>query len=820
MRKLIEHFFIWTGALLLAVPSARAFSLAGQVGNADDAWQTITLGYGWEDPVAPKDIYEEYRPVVPVIYYASDDSFISYYGASGLTNIDAAFGILNGVMCGLTNTPVFLYSSTNGVTMAANGLPGGVPLTITPSDTLDKYDPNLSDFTLDSLQNNYTAQSLNLLDMKSYILHELLLEIGLADPDRYVWTLHDRFPNPAVEKPKCPEDEEYFVVQRNFDVSPGVNYPYSSYINGNLYSFYITENCGNAPLVPYSAITEPFSADIFSGQYSAVTGGGLVNGGPNEGGFYSALTRDDVMGLRYLLSTNNINWENASAGSQLFTIATNYNTQSFPPSGTVSTNGTGGTNAVGFYYFTGNTNGGYGYGDLGALLAFSTTNDPTTLQAAYPGVSISSYSYNLVWSSNETYTYSYEVPLKSPYGSDPVLTIKTNYIGYWKPYYTYQFANVFTNHIYTNKAQLVKTTIGPPIGSPYGAASVTNATVISTNLLGGDFFVLPSFYTSVCPIDVVDSSHFNVTITTNYLSTSDTNFITSTNTTSISNSVYLVSYFTNYSYLINPVTCTTGTNTANLRRGLGRVQFIRANYDSLLGQFFQPITNNYSMVAISNNQPHLEYYQRVVTAPDFVFQAEDLTIPTPPEFPYGYAAYHPTPQFDTTAIKTQLAGPGSMLPGGDFVFNKTMNNLYLNGSLSEYGMSTNEFLNEGTQGRYIAWASFDASTNYPVIYPTGTDIANVMNQVVISVLPTTVPDGTNGVPYNGGSGATFTASGGQPPLTLSAPNINTLVPGMNFDSSTGQLYGTPTTAGVFTFTIQVVDSANRVVNLNYPITIH
>jgi len=42
-----------------------------------------------------------------------------------------------------------------------------------------------------------------------------------------------------------------------------------------------------------------------------VTAGGLQGGFGNiisVGGFYWGLTQDDAMGLKYLLSTNNINW--------------------------------------------------------------------------------------------------------------------------------------------------------------------------------------------------------------------------------------------------------------------------------------------------------------------------------------------------------------------------------------------------------------------------------------------------------------------------------------------------------------------------------
>ena len=476
------------------------------------------------------------------------------------------------------------------------------------------------------------------------------------------------------------------------------------------------------------------------------------------------------------------------------------------------------TNGVGFYYFNGSTNGGVGYGSLAPFLAFARTNDQATLLAAYPGVVVSSVNTNWLWASNETYSYSYSLKAGDPVGNTPVLTVKTNYTGYYRAYYTYQFANIFTNHYYTNKAQWVSTTVGPPIGSPYGTPAATNATVVWTNQIGGDFFVLPAFYTGVCPLDIVESNNFNVLVTTNYLTQANTNLVTATNVVGISNSVYLVTYFTNYSFLINPVTCATGSNGPALRRGLGKVQFIRANYDALMGQTFQPLTNYYSMVAINNNsQPVTEYYQRVVTAPDFVFQAQDLTVPTT-DFPYGADYTVTTPQFDTSAIKTALAGPGSITPGGVMVFNKNENELYWNGSLANYSLSTNQFLNPDTQMKLGGWGTFDGSTNYPVVYPSTTSIADLMNQIIIQVAPASVPSGTNGVAYNAGAGVTFTASGGQPPYTWAAPGL--LVPGLSFNSATAKLSGTPTMAGTYNFTVQVTDSGNRVVNLNYMITIH
>jgi hypothetical protein len=95
-----------------------------------------------------------------------------------------------------------------------------------------------------------------------------------------------------------------------------------------------------------------------------------------------------------------------------------------------------------------------------------------------------------------------------------------------------------------------------------------------------------------------------------------------------------------------------------------------------------------------------------------------------------------------------------------------------------------------------------------------------MNQLVIQVTPAAMPDGTNGVAYN----VSFSATGGQSPYAWVAPNFSTLVPGLAFNgvatNNTATVSGTPIGAGTFNFTLQLTDSANRVINFNYPITIH
>jgi len=796
MRKLFINLFLAI-AFLMALPSAWGFSNAGLVGNGDDQWQTITLGYGYDDAVAPKDIYEEYRPVVPVMYYACDASFLTYYGYTGLTNIDGAFGILNGFMCGLTNTPVFLYSPTNGVTLSGNGLPGGVPIVITASNTVDAYSANLTEIPLENSQVNYTAQALNLFDIKSYVLHEVVLELGLADSTRYVWSLHDRLANPHVKTPACPADEVYLVVQRNFDVNPTQNYPYSAYINGSLYGFYVDENCGKNANVPYSAITVCSPADLAGDSFPPITSGGIYGFGGAQpfGAYYTGLTRDDGAGFKYLLSTNNLNWESTAASGGTL-IATNIGAQ--VPLIT---------------------------SDLGGLYAASLTNDPITLATLFPGLVVYGVAtnYSLGFITNTT-TY-YTNPIGEPYGSPPQLvtvstftpTIITNYLN--------TFGNVVINHYYTNTYGAVETvalTNWP--GSPYGSPLHTNysyQSVVFTNVPSGDYYLITSnlwgykinsvFYTNQVIYTVTNIAATNTTTTT-------TTNSTSTNAYSITQQILI--YKTNYWLYVQPLYQSFPSNAPALREGVGRVQFIRANFDSLLGQLFQPLTNYYTMVKVFNSQPVTEYYQRVVTAPDFVFQSADLTVPNPPHFPYGVDATVSSPVFDASAIQGQLAGPGAVepVPGKVIVFNKNENLLYLSTSQAENttgaNVGTNSLVTISDLTQLEGWGSFDGSTNYPVYYPSTTSIANLMNQVVIPVTPAVVPDGTNNVPYS----VTFSATGGTPPYAWSAPGF--AVPGLAFNPATVTVSGTPTLSATFSFTLQLTDSANRVINLNYPITIH
>ena len=131
-----------------------------------DTWQTLVLYYGFGDVGGPKNIGEEYRRNTPVIYYAYDANFLDFFGSNGVSAVDSAFAILNS----LTN--------------------------------VDSYSPDLSEFPLNSQSINYAAQSAGLVDLKSYAMAILMEQLGLAQPERFVWTLHDRYLPPGG--PSCP----------------------------------------------------------------------------------------------------------------------------------------------------------------------------------------------------------------------------------------------------------------------------------------------------------------------------------------------------------------------------------------------------------------------------------------------------------------------------------------------------------------------------------------------------------------------------------------------------------------------------------------
>jgi hypothetical protein len=254
-------------ALWLATASCGwAFALMGQF----PAWQTATYSGFLLDYAEPGDIggpqrpNEGYRWNVPVITYAFDKTFLNYFGARGVREVEKAIAIFN-------NLPAMTEIHDNGFRILVNGR--SVPF--------------------DTLRLNPEAEALGLLDLKSMTMKLLIEELGLADPERWAWTLA------GSSRGGTPRITNYTVFQLNFDP---ISIRPSSFVNNVLYSFQIFEFTN-----PDRAIAIEFPESNFDFSFSSVAG--FEGFGPSSfgvGRFYTGLTHDDVGGLRWLYNTNNL----------------------------------------------------------------------------------------------------------------------------------------------------------------------------------------------------------------------------------------------------------------------------------------------------------------------------------------------------------------------------------------------------------------------------------------------------------------------------------------------------------------------------------
>ena len=801
--------FLWVVFLAFGLQASWGFALLGPLpgypglpANFSDSWQTPLLGYGighvfsggaggpvWLGDIGgPKNYQEEYRRNVPVLYYAYDDSFSGvtgegWFGLAGETAVDRAFAIMN---------------SLNNV---------------------DSYSSDLHEFPFQSQSFNYTAQNLYLTDLKSVMLHLLVEQLGLTEPERYTWTLHDRYTIPGITLP-CPKNQGYLVVMRNFDpiTSPLNQLQYSPYVNNILYSYYIEEDCGVGG-IPWTAITVPRPQNSEGGVYTAVAANnyaGLVDafgapeyvylGGLQIGGFYTGLTRDDMGGLKYLMSTNNVNYEAPAAGSVLIGSTTIGVTNLSPQ----------------FLLYTSNYN---------AFWSSARTNSPATLSNLFPGLVILASPYAFTTIATPIVIAYYTNLIGAPYGSPPVLVVRTNgYTTNALQIYSDTFANVvFTPNGYSpnTKASLKTVTVGVQIGAPVGSPLVTNTTtkpVTLTNVPSGEFYINTNY---LCGPDVIVSPQpagFPIAIVT---AATNLVYVTS-NSAGFFTSQSLVTYSTTHVYVVQQPICSTTTtavtNGPGYYQGIGRVRFVRIPdglMDPLTYLLRTPITTRYTNYVFNPATRLLEarIFQRVLTTPDIIINAADMaTGPTGNGF-VGTVARTPM-NFEVGNILPNLAGPG-VIDGQTIITFDKVGPAFWNGPFP----STNGFLDsvsEFTQGPALQWASFDNSTNAPTLYPNGTSIQQIEDAMVISISPTSLPDGYNGTAY---ATTTFSATGGTPPYTWSL-GTGTLLPyGLTFPtvtSATDVLSGTPSgnATGIYDFTIQVTDSQGRVVDLNYTITIH
>lgn len=749
----------WFACLALAAHSAGAFSMMG----IREPYQVGQLSYIGDYSFTPKNLGEEFRWNIPTLYYTYDQAFYDYFGSNGVFAIDSAVSMLNGL------------------------------------SNVSSYSADLSEFPLASTRINWAASAMHLFDLKSCALENLVERLGLTDPERFTWTLRNRALPPGAQ---CPFFV-YTVIKRNFDP---VTWAPSSYVNGNLYTYQIIEGC---PAVDQADAVELLVDP--SADYSTAVATPKMSFAQTVfyGYFYNSLTRDDMGGLRYIYRSTNRNIENAGPGT--FTFVTNN-----VPQLLVSSN-------------------------LTLLAEAALTNDAPTLSALFPGLDIigtTNFFTNVYTTNYSPYFTNYPW---DPFGTPAHLAVVTNVTANVATLYQHSFGNLFTVVFGPNGWRLVPMVTTPMRGSgqvtiqsttvsvtnspyaPVGSTNIsTNITAITyyTNIVMGDYVLLP---TNFCAVSILYAQLTNVISYTNPLAFA-VNPFANTNVigTTLSLTQNIVNYFTNHIFVIRPVDCVQ-TNIS-LREGIEKVNFVRRDYDSLFNRFWNPVTNIYTAMAWTNNAPIPQTIERVVTVPDILFDAGDIvTDPTTWPIIIGTVSRQ-APTYDTNGLAgPSVLGPGTIQPiqGGappgtpalpTFTYNKV-------GPIFEnFGPF---FIDEKTADLVFIWASFDGTTNAPIIYPIGTSITDLENQIFMQFTPLALADGAVGAYYTQG----FSGTGGTPPYTFSlSPGSAGLPPGFDPPQSdgtfpSGVITGTPSTDGQFDFSIRMTDAAGRFVDHPYTLTI-
>jgi hypothetical protein len=656
---------------------------------------------------------------------------------------------------------------------------------------------------------------LHLFDLKSWALHLTLEELGVASPERFVFTIRTRETIPTLS---CP-NMIYTIIMRNFDP---VSFEPSAYINGNLYTYIIEDICSPARVDGNVAVTVNHLVDPKEGQFfSTVASEWFVN---PYGAFVTSLSRDDVGALHYTLGTNNINFESLSRDSTLF-----YTNQTQPQL-LATTN---------FALF--------------ASQAF--TNDAPTLLGLYPNLVITASSNWFGIATNVIITPFFTNSPYDPFGTLPHLAFSTNIFFTPQTFYRHTLGNVFTvvstNGVWTSlpltdvlftrpSIANFQTATVTPFNSPYNPlgtftiqTNIVNQRPFVTNTFSGEYFILP---TTACDVQILYTLLTYVTAYTNVLGSS-TNTVTvggggttnnpGTGTNVITQASFnLVTYSTNHTFVVNPVNCLV-TNVT-LRTGMDHIQFLRTSYDSLLGRFFQPITNIYNTVMITNSLVFPQKAQRVVLRPDILYGAQDqqgtalANSTTATRTPTGGT-------FNTNNELATLAGPGNIDPTGlagphgggiEIIFNRVgpliINEYFTNAAAvlgNEFGLSQAESFPFGTN---FIWASFDGSPADPILYPQGTSMAALENEIIFQITTAALPDATGNVPYS----QPIQFSGGQAPYSWApAPGSSPLPAGLSL-ASDGTVSGTPLVTGTFAFTVTLSDASARTTTRTISITIH
>ncbi len=162
MLRFVKQFG-WLAALGLSAQFVSGFSLLGP-DNQD--WQTPELGYNFGSDIGgPHELGEEFRWNTPTNYYAFDQNFTDFFGSNGVWAVEQAIAVFNRL------------------------------------SNVSAYSPGLTEVPLETRRINYRAQQLHLMDLKSATMGLMLEELGLADAERYIFSMRTRDVQPGRSCP-------------------------------------------------------------------------------------------------------------------------------------------------------------------------------------------------------------------------------------------------------------------------------------------------------------------------------------------------------------------------------------------------------------------------------------------------------------------------------------------------------------------------------------------------------------------------------------------------------------------------------------------
>ncbi len=177
--------------------------------------------------------------------------------------------------------------------------------------------------------------------------------------------------------------------------------------------------------------------------------------------------------------------------------------------------------------------------------------------------------------------------------------------------------------------------------------------------------------------------------------------------------------FDSSTYRVVPFVLNPATNSVALRRGIGRLQFRRLDYDSLVGANIVPLTNTYDSVMVTNSLNSPQRFRRVATTPDIVFRAYDIS-DVDDLLLFDRTDTSSWINNDTDNGSTQLAGPGVIQAPVVLDFS----------SLGVVSSLIYPATDDSTDAfDRIRLGSFDGSGAPIVVFPLGTSIQEIENSV-------------------------------------------------------------------------------------------